>query len=284
MNRLVSLFVVTALSGFFVACGGGRDDSAPPVTKAPEATPGAQEPQTPDDGGQPARSFGAVVFAEQWGSLLTGGSRGRRPESNPCAGQETDPGSGDERPRGTKPDRWIADWGAPGATVSDGHLHIDYTTGGVAAWSLLSGALFDRSVPLRAETTIDLQPGPGAWVGITFHAGEGDYRELALYSLDGLTLHAGAWAPCFYRPELAQLQPGSRRVALEYTPPPADVCWRYYVDDALIREERCDDLGAPLVTDPRVGVFVANLWVEGKHMAQGRVRATLGPVVVERGG
>lgn len=96
---------------------------------------------------------------------------------------------------------------------------------------------------------------------------------------DWPSLRLGTWAPCFIRWALADVPAGPRALAIEYTPPPASICWRYYLDAVLVLAERCDDRGAQLDGPPRVGVFAVNLRAEAMHLTS-RLRATVGPLSV----
>lgn len=285
-----SVFLVLVL---VAACGGGTvavitavpaepAASAPaagkPAAQAPAASApdvGASAPETAASAPAASPSWAALLMREPWERLSVGGWIRR--DHAPCAGREADPGSFAETSFGVPAGGW-APVGNVVAAVSDGRLLIDQAQSG-GGWALLSGTLLDHTRPLRVETTIDLQPDPFAWLGITLHAGEGDYREIALHEADG-ALVVGTWAPCFIRWALAPVALGARAVALEYTPPPAEVCWRYYVDDALVLAERCDDRGAQLDSAPRVGVFAVNLRAESQHGYSGRLRAVVGPITV----
>ena len=286
----ISLVILALLA----ACGGGTvavviatppqprasepAASAPavqaPAASAPDAAASAPEPAASTPAASP--SWAMLLMREPWERLTVGGWI-RREQHPPCPDSGADPGSFAETAFGAPAAGW-APVGNVVAGVSDGHLLIDQVqTGG--GWALLHSTLLDHTRPLRVETTVDLQPDPGAWLGITLHAGEGDYREIALHEADG-ALVVGTWAPCFIRWALAPVQPGPRAVALEYTPSPADICWRYYVDDVLVLAERCDDRGAQLDSPPRVGVFAVNLRAESQHGFAGRLRAAVGPITV----
>ena len=269
------------------ACGGGTvavitAPPAGPAASAPAASapdvqaPAASAPEPAASTPAASPSWATLLWREPWERLSVGGWV-RREQHPRCPESGTDPGSPPEASFGVQPDGWVT-VGAVDARVSAGHLLIDQVqTGG--GWALLHGTLLDHTRPLRVETTIDLQPDPGAWLGITLHAGEGDYREISIYESGG-ALTVGAWTPCFVRRDLAPVALGTRAVALEYTPPPAEVCWRYYVDDVLVLTERCDDRGAALDGAPRVGVFAVNALAEHERGYSGHLRAIVGPISV----
>ena len=271
-----------AILVLLAACGGGtvaviNAVPAEPAASAPDVqAPAASAPEPAASAPEASPSWATLLWREPWERLAVGG--GIRREQHPrCPESGTDPGSLPETSFGVAADGWVT-VGAVDARVSAGHLLIDQVQAG-GGWALLHGTLLDHTKPLRVETTIDLQPDPGAWLGITLHAGEGDYREIALHEADG-ALVVGTWAPCFVRWAVAPVQPGPRAVALEYHPPPGDICWRYYVDGQLVLAERCDDRGAQLAGPPRVGLFAVNLRAESQHGFAGRLRATVGPINV----
>lgn len=145
-------------------------------------------------------------------------------------------------------------------------------------WALNSYRSFDPTRPIRLSGTVDLQVDAGAWVGLALIVDEADYREIVVYEQNG-SLRAGIWAPCHIRP-LVPVATGPRRIRLEYTPPPALICWRYFIDDALLAEERCDSDGAPLRAPARAGLYIVNTITEVLSQ-QGSVRAEVGPLLVE---
>lgn len=164
--------------------------------------------------------------------------------------------------------------------AAGGALHIQsYQHGG--GYALLSGRIWPVTQPLAVQTWVDLRPDPYAWLGVTLIADESDFRELALYERDG-GLYAGVWSPCSIAWGVAAVAPGPRRLRIEYTPPPAVVCWRHYVDGLLVHSERCDAPGAPLANRARVGLYIVNLGAEGPgRVGPGWVRAELGPITLE---
>lgn len=277
------------------ACGGGVQSPAqpaPPVAVVsppasstgpvapvivPPVTPPASAP-LPDivtpDGGKGWKQ----AWLEPWAAPLALGGWVRH-SSLHCNGGVVDP---DLAPEGSfAAGVWSAYNGPIGNLHAHaGQLHIDsfQHAGGYALLTTKTWPI-DRSLAVQA--TVDLQPDNGAWIGLTLIADETDYRELALYT-DYATagrISAGVWHPCLVEWGIGTWQPGPRTLRLEYTPG-APVCWRHYVDGALLSTERCDVPGAPLVNPARVGVYIVNLLAEGQRMP-GRVRATVGPITVE---
>ena len=157
-----------------------------------------------------------------------------------------------------------------------------------AAGGIFAGALLFAIVHAAApgvpvpyvSAVVDLQQDAGAWTGLTLWDGEADYREVALYwRHDGLRV--GWWAPCYWR-DIAPVPPGARALRLTYAPPPASTCWTAHVDDALVHTESCTHAGAPLVGPPHAGLWVVNLDAEAQRTSAGRVRASVGRVLVEQ--
>lgn len=288
-NLVNALVLAAGLT--LVACGGGNaghaDTQHPP--SAPPAASGAEPvPTVPDvDHGtsvdvphvDPLPAW-QQVWLEPWDAMHLGGWI--RHSVLQCAGGRADP---DQLPGsffGVPGARWAAFGGVNGVLrAADGVLTIDSHQGGTG-YAVLSWPNWSHLQPVAIETSIDLQPDPGAWLGFALIADESDYRELSVYEADG-ELRVGVWHPCKVQWDLARVQPGPHHLRMEYTPPPAEVCWRHYVDHELVGEERCDNPGAPLVSPPRVGLYIVNIGrgADGRKLG-GYVRATVGPIVVEQ--
>ena len=272
-----------AILALLAACGGGTVAvviATPPQPRASE--PAASAPAVP----APAASAPASapeVIATQWrtswaGAWTVGGTIVQPVITCPASGADPESLEGRAQP-GT-----AADWMTFGdaahalagiAGVTDGRLMLDsLQTRELGGWALLSAARWAPDRPLRLETVIDLTEG---WISAPLIAGEGDYRQLSLRVVEG-GVRAELGAPCHWQ-LLQTYPPGPRALALEYTPA-ADICWRYYVDGALLAEERCDHLGAPLTGPARAGLYVVSTDVERGRLTSGRVRAVVGPITV----
>jgi hypothetical protein len=259
MKPALSVVLLCALAA---ACGGGGGGGGSGGSAPPASQPAWVE-----------------AWSERWTVTPAIGIEIDHPQPD-CKGSRADP---DVPPydafTGVDPNgaQWATIGAVEGWSAGSGRLRVtsNQFNGG---WALNSYASFDAQRPLRLSGTIALQPDRGAWIGLALIVDEADYREIALYEQGG-ALHAGIWAPCYIRP-LAPVAAGERRVTLEYTPPPAEICWRFYVDQTLLAEERCDRDGAPLRARPRVGLYVVNLLGESLGSA-GVVRAELGALTVE---
>lgn len=290
----VVLCTALAALALLAACGGGGSAgpaAAPPPVVSPAAssvaggqasapTPGptasAPLPEivTPG-GGQGWRQ----AWVEPWSEPVALGGWVRH-SSLHCRGGVTDP---DLAPEGSFAAgvNWAAFNGPIGnLSAHAGALHID-SRQDVAGYALLTNRTWPVDRPLAVQATVDLQPDNGAWLGLALISDETDYRELALYTdyqVPGRA-SAGVWHPCMVEWGIGSWAPGPRTLRLEYTPG-AEVCWRHYVDGALLAWERCDRPGAPLVNPARVGLYIVNLLAEGQRVP-GYVRATVGPITVE---
>ena len=142
-------------------------------------------------------------------------------------------------------------------------------------WALLTGKTFPIGRGLAAQASVDLQPDSGAWLGLTLHNGDGNYREIGLAERAG-AIHGIVHTPCYIE-WLGAVPPGPRDLRLEYDPA---TDWRMLIDGALVYSEPIGYRGNKLAADPVVGLFVVNLIAEAGR-TQGRVRAVVGPVKVE---
>lgn len=294
--------LIWAAGVVLVACGGNAErdttltqqlPSDPPPAHALELPPAVPEPDPApsvpdadldaDIDAPPASPLPAwqQAWLEPWDAMHLGGWL--RHSVLQCAGGRADP---DQLPGsffGVPGARWAAFGGVNGTLhAADGTLTIDSHQGGTG-YAVLSWPNWSHLQPIAIEASIDLRPDPGAWLGFALIADESDYRELSLYEAGG-GLRVGVWHPCVVQADLARVQPGSRHLRMEYTPPPAEVCWRHYVDHELVGEERCDNPGAPLVSPPRVGLYIVNSarGPDGRKSG-GYVRATVGPITVQQG-
>lgn len=275
----VLIIVIAAAASLLSACGGSAADTRQ-TSQTSQAADQTLPSDPPRQQAQDAAPAWRPVWIEPWDALHMGGWI--RHSLLQCAGGAADTDQAPGSFFGAPGARWAAFGGVIGTLrAADGVLTIDSHQGG-AGYALLSWPNWTHLRPVAVEAVIDLQPDSGAWLGLTLIADESDYRELALYEAGG-RLKAGVWHPCVVQPDLAHVQPGPRRLRIEYTPPPADICWRHYVDGVLISQEHCDNPGAPLVSPPRVGIYIVNSarGPDGRKSG-GYVRATVGPIVVEQ--
>jgi hypothetical protein len=245
----------------------------PPVvtpTPTPVEPPAAPPPIT-------IPSYWKTSLLESWGDLKVGGWV--RHSMLQCGGRLADPNqmaTGSFFPAGS---RWALFGNAAGSlTAADGVLHVDSLQSMGGGFAMLSAQTFDHSKALSISTLVDLKEDRGSWLGITLIQDESDYRELSL-RWDGGVLYADLYAPCFVQ-RLGALQAGPHRITLEYHPVNG---WSYLVDGVLLLVEPLDHLGANLVGDPRAGIYIVNVEVEGAGLTSGLVRADLGPLSVSVG-
>ncbi len=140
------------------------------------------------------------------------------------------------------------------------------TTGGFA---LISKAAFPRSRRIVLEADLALTKGSeSAFVGIALIAGEGDYRELALYRrADGkvITDTIDRVAP-LQSTVLASRKTDVITMRIEYDPVAG---FRYYANGQLVGTEALDQSGGRFSADPNVGLYftgncgVKDAFVEG---------------------
>jgi len=266
-----------AIAGLLAACGGGGVAVVAVQTPAGQPAPAASAPAAPA-ASSPASAW-SVLWGDSWADLAVGGTINPAPIT--CRDESDPPDSFMGQVAPAQGARWaVFGHPAPAAyALAGGRLQVDsLQTRSTGGWALIGAQALDATKPLRLQTTIDLHPDPGAWISAPLLADEGDYRQISLRAV-GDRIHADLGAPCYWAP-LASYAPGPRAVMLEYTPPPADVCWRYYVDGLLLAEERCNHKGAALRNNPRAAVYVVNVGVESGSQEQGRVRATVGPITV----
>lgn len=133
-------------------------------------------------------------------------------------------------------------------------------------FALVSRATFARSQRIVVETELHLSKGSHtAFVGVALIAGEGDYRELALYrgpkgkdTIDRITP--------LRRSVLARRKADTTTVRIEYDPVAG---FSYLVDGRVVGREALDHQGASFGSDPQVGLYftgnpgVADSFAEG---------------------
>ena len=126
------------------------------------------------------------------------------------------------------------------------------TTDGFA---LISKASFPRDRRIVVEADVSLTKGSeGAFVGVTLIAGEGDYRELAVYRRsNGKELY-----DTIDRVTPLQVTVYARRkthvttLRIEYDPVDG---FRYFANGQLIGKEALDQSGGRFSADPNVGLY-----------------------------
>lgn len=276
MRGLLALLLVLA------ACGGAVAPVVLVVQQAEQAAsaPAASAPdvvQAPASTAAPAPSWRELA-SEDWTRPVFGGYV-RAGDYSGCVGQ-ADQDVAMPAPVVPPGATWVTIGPMAGASWSAGTLTVDSMQTPGAGWAIAHAQPlpFDRSI--RVSAVVDLQQDAGAWTGLTLWDGEADYREVALYwRHDGLRV--GWWAPCYWR-DIAPVPPGARALRLTYAPPPASTCWTAHVDDALVHTESCTHAGAPLVGPPHAGLWVVNLDAEAQRTSAGRVRASVGRVLVEQ--
>lgn len=148
------------------------------------------------------------------------------------------------------------------------------STGGFA---LISKASFPRSQPIVVEADLALTKGSlSAFAGVALIAGEGDYRELAIYrrakgqdTIDRVTPLRST--------VLARGTTEVSRLRIEYHP---DSGFSYFVNGLLVGKEPLEHQGAGFSADPNVGLyFTGNSGVPGAFAEGfvGPVRVWVGP-------
>lgn len=151
------------------------------------------------------------------------------------------------------------------------------STGGFA---LISRASFPRDRPIVVEAELALTKGSeGAFVGVTLIAGEGDYRELALYrraSGKVLTDTIDRVTP-LQSTVLGRRKTEVTTMRIEYDPVEG---FRYLANGVLLGTEALDQSGGRFSADPNVGLYftgnsgVKDAFAEG---FVGPLRVWLGP-------
>jgi hypothetical protein len=203
------------------------------------------------DGSDPQQAWASNNIEGKWGTLRTlDGSV---------------PGLPDVTGLGPNPS-WMARDGklmfhAAPATAAGGQ-----TTGGFA---LISKAAFPRSRRIVVEADLALTKGSeGAFLGVALIAGEGDYRELALYRrADGkvVTDTIDRVTP-LQSTVLARRKTDITTMRIEYDPAAG---FRYYANGQLVGTEALDQSGGRFSADPNVGLYftgnsgVKDAFVEG---------------------
>lgn len=160
------------------------------------------------------------------------------------------------------------------------------TTGGFA---LISKASFPRNRPIVVEADLSMTKGSeGAFVGVTLIAGEGDYRELALYRRANgkTTTDTIDRVTPLQSTVLANRKTDVTTMRIEYDPVEG---FRYFANGQLLGKEALDHSGGRFSADPNVGLYftgnsgVKDAFVEG---FVGPLRVWVGevPPVTARGG
>jgi hypothetical protein len=203
------------------------------------------------DGSDPQQAWASNNIKGKWGTLRTlDGSV---------------PGLPDVTGLGPNPS-WMAREGklmfhAAPATAVGGQ-----TTGGFA---LVSKAAFPRSRRIVVEADLAMTKGSeGAFVGVALIAGEGDYRELALYRRANgkvITDTVDRVTP-LQATVLARRTTDVTTMRIEYDPVEG---FRYYANGQLVGKEALDQSGGRFSADPNVGLYftgnsgVKDAFVEG---------------------
>lgn len=269
--------IMALAAALLVACGGGgspAQDSgpvpAPPAASAPAPIPPAASTPAPAPPAASAPVVKTKVWEETWDELFIQGWT--RVEPPPCkAGSFDDPGAG---PRTQfKVGDWTTIGQVPPLPTKGSQLVVD-TEQFAVGFALLSGPLFDHTSHVRAETTVQLTPDPGAWVGLTLHNGEGNYREIGIGALGGIN-HAVVHAPC-YLIWLDPVPPGPAFLAIEHSPA---LGWRMVVNDKVVYQEPPGFRNNTLTAPANVGLFFVNLEAEARQGPR-LLRVTVDPVRV----
>jgi len=198
-----------------------------------------------------------------------------------CRGSPDDPGTAEVQAvdRGADwlyfPSQWQPDAGIVSADL--GQLVLDslqsQTAGG---WAILTAQSFDRGQAWRVESTIDLQPDPGAWISLPLIAGEGSFRQLSVREASGL-LAVDMGGPCAYQQLLGGLQPGPVALAVEWRPA---LGWAFVVNGATLYTEPAGYRNNIPAGPMRAGLYVVNVGVEAGARSTGLVRATVDQIKV----
>lgn len=140
------------------------------------------------------------------------------------------------------------------------HFHAEPATGAggqtTGGFALISRASFPRNRPIVVEADLALTKGSeGAFAGVTLIAGEGDYRELAIYrravggrdsndTIDRVTPLQST--------VLAKRTTEVTTLRIEYDPVAG---FRYFANGRLIGKEALDQSGGRFSADPNVGLY-----------------------------
>jgi hypothetical protein len=207
------------------------------------------------DGSDPQQAFASNDIRGKWGTLRTlDGSV---------------PGLPDVTGLGPNPSWMTRDaklyFHAAPVTAAGGE-----STGGFA---LISQASFPRSHRIVLEADLNLTHGSEtAFAGVALIAGEGDYRELALYRRGKGKDTIDRVAP-LRSSVLAKRTTELTRVRIEYDPVDG---FGYFINGRLAGREAIDHQGASFAADPHVGLyFTGNSTVPGAF-----VEGFVGPVRV----
>lgn len=134
-----------------------------------------------------------------------------------------------------------------------------------SGYALISGPTFNRLKPIYAEATMQMTDGGlGAFMGITFIAGEGNYREIVYRMMpDGLEIRRNA--PCEETTIMKVDKNSVHKLALYYSETSG---WTYLVDDVPVLNEPIDQNASRLLADPHVGLYFVS---EGVGITKGIV-------------
>lgn len=210
--------------------------------------------QTPD-GSDPQQAWASNEIRGKWGTLRTlDGSV---------------PGLPDVTGLGPNPSWMTRDaklyFHAAPVTAAGGE-----STGGFA---LISQTSFPRSQRIVLEADLDLTQGSeSAFAGVALIAGEGDYRELALYRRGKGKDTVDRVAP-LRSSVLAKRRTGPTRVRIEYDPVGG---FAYFVNGKLAGREAIDHEGASFSADPHVGLYFTG----NSSVPEAFVEGFVGPVRV----
>jgi hypothetical protein len=139
------------------------------------------------------------------------------------------------------------------------HFHAGLATGeggrDTHGFALISQASFPRNRPIVVEADVSLTKGSeGAFVGVALIAGEGDFRELALFrraSGKAVTDTIDRYTP-LQSNTLARRTTDVTTMRIEYDPVSG---FRYYANGQLIGKEALDHSGGRFSADPNVGLY-----------------------------
>lgn len=166
--------------------------------------------------------------------------------------------------------------------VADNRLY--FRAGSDTGFALISRATFSRRVPITIEADFTITASSDtAFAGLALIAGEGDYREIAMYQR-GTVMGVDRVAP-LQASRLADARPGTNTLRLEYDPASG---FRWLLNGALVGVEPIDHAGASFIADPSVALYFAadypkrpGAFVEGYV---GPVRVWVGDPVTKEAG
>lgn len=249
--------------------------SIPPV---PSPVPPVFVQPTPEpEKGPELRKNWDTLLVEDWKELRIGGWIQFVPEyvARPADSYD-DFGGSVRRAFGVPKNGWAAIGVSP-LKVEDGWLLCDQKQFSGSGFAIIHDQVFDRTKELRVTTIIDLQPDEGAWVGLCFYNGEGNYREI------GVTCQKGVLKAIMHTPQyievLNAINEGPHEFALIYLP---EGGWVMQVDGVTVYEEVKGYRNNMLLANPSLGLWLVNLEVESRNMSEGMLRSKIGPVIVSQ--